>query len=167
MHRIQKNKSLAQAAAISLEDRGLGTTGWSLIHRALMWARLGSGPMLEQILTLFLSKCLNENLFATHPPFQIDANLGYVALVQEALVQSQVGQVEILPALPTSWTKGKVKGIRCRGNLEVAFSWQASQLIDLTIEAASRQSIQLLLPGKEKQTVVLDIGHNDLSTLID
>lgn len=165
MHRIQKMTTLATAAERSLEDRGLGTTGWSMIHRGLMWARLGDGTRVEKILELFLAQCLNENLFATHPPFQIDANLGYVALVQEALVQSQVGRLEVLPALPISWRNGAVKGIRCRGNLTVDLSWQASQLVEIRVTTERAQTIQLVLPNQIEQTVALIAGQNDLSDL--
>lgn len=165
MHRIPKMTTLATAAERSLENRGLGTTGWSMIHRGLMWARLGNGTRVEQIIDLFLAQCLNENLFATHPPFQIDANLGYVALVQEALVQSQVGRLEVLPALPTSWTDGAVKGIRCRGNLTVDLSWQASQLFKIIVTTEQAQTIQLILPNQIEQTVALVAGQNDLSDL--
>lgn len=166
MHRIQKTTELATAAKMSLEHRGLGTTGWSMIHRGLMWARLGEGAMVEQIIELFLTQCLNQNLFATHPPFQIDANLGYVALVQEALVQSQIGYLEIFPALPPSWKDGQIKGIRCRGNLKVDLKWEVSQLIEIIVTTEKAQKIQLVLPNQMKQTTVLTQGKNDISYLI-
>lgn len=133
LHRITKESDLASGAVISLEGRGLGTTGWSMIHRGLMWARLGNGAKVEEIIALFFATCLHENLFATHPPFQIDANLGYVALVQEVLLQSQVGEIQLLPALPPSWSQGEITGLRARGKVTVDLKWANHQLEEAVI----------------------------------
>lgn len=145
LHRIPKNSKLAAAAEKSLLERGLGTTGWSMIHRGLVWARLGNGEKVAEILSLFFEKCLHENLFATHPPFQIDANLGYIALVQEALFQSRIGQVTFLPALPPHWTQGKITGLRGRGNLCVDLSWENQQLQEARIEGEVGQVLEIVL----------------------
>lgn len=146
LHRVKKNGALGQAAEISLEERGLGTTGWSMIHRGLIWARLGNGEKISDILRSFFAQCLNENLFATHPPFQIDANLGYIALVQEALLNSQVGYLEFLPALPTEWSQGIVQGFLARGNLLVDFSWKEMKLETALIQGEAGQELILRFP---------------------
>lgn len=146
MHRIQQEGSLSQAAEVSLIERGLGTTGWSMIHRGLIWARLGNGEKVAEIIALFFEKCLHENLFATHPPFQIDANLGYIALVQEALLQSQVGEVTLLPAVPPQWKQGKVKGFRGRGNLVLDFYWKNQGLQEVVIDGQAEDVVTITLP---------------------
>ena len=58
------------------------------------------------------------------PPFQIDGNVGGTAAICELLVQTDGGVIELLPALPASWRKGRVRGLVAEGNCELAFAWE-------------------------------------------
>ncbi|RPF42071.1 fibronectin type III domain protein [Hydrogenoanaerobacterium saccharovorans] len=120
---------LLKAAEVSLNLRKDVSTGWAMAQRISAWARMQDGNRTHKLIRNLFNNSIYENLFDTHPPFQIDGNFGYTAGVAEMLVQSNLGYIQPLPAIPDVWANGSVKGLVVRGNFEVAINW-SDKIID-------------------------------------
>jgi alpha-L-fucosidase 2 len=137
-----KTPELTAAAKVSLNARGIDPGSdvreWSFAWRTSLYARLRDAENAHKMLQqLFSARNTCPNLFGLHPPMQIDGNFGVTAGITEMLMQSQAGEIELLPALPKEWPTGKISGLRARGGYEVDVAWQDGKLVTATVKNVS------------------------------
>jgi len=165
--------ALAEGARRFLDARGPGAMGWSWAWKIALRARLGDGETAHELLREALAPYRGDarrhgpvdgsewggllpNLFSTHPPFQLDGNLGFPAGIAELLLQSHGGRVQLLPALPAAWPEGRVDGLHARGGIVVDLSWADGALTEAVLHN----------PGETERRVPVRTGASDLDVLV-
>ena len=141
--------ALGKAARVVLEHRGDGATGWSMGWKLNQWARLQDGNRAYTLFGNLLKNGTNENLWDSHPPFQIDGNFGGTAGIAEMLLQSHAGFIHLLPALPDVWHEGCLTGVRARGNFVLDLHWADNNLTTVQVRSGSGGPCRLHYKGGE------------------
>lgn len=157
------------AAKVSMENRTDESTGWGMAQRINTWARLGEGNKAYEIIKNQFKGGIYENLFDYHQPnyFQIDGNFGYTSGVAEMLLQSNSGYINLLPALPDTWSDGSVEGLVARGNFELSYNWTDGNLNQAEILSNKGGECQVQYDNIAKATVTDAEGNVVEATKVD
>lgn len=158
-----------EAARLTLDARGDAGTGWSRAWKICFWARLGDGDRAHKLLGSLLEPAIKDgahhggtypNLFCSHPPFQIDGNFGGSAGIMEMLLQSHDGAITLLPALPTAWREGEFRGLKARGNIEVACRWSEGEITDAWLLSSTDKTVTVRTADGREQEVECREGES-------
>jgi alpha-L-fucosidase 2 len=165
---------LAEAAKVSMSargDEGEGGRGegFPFAWKVSIWARLHDGTRAYKILNAHLERSFANNL--THINC-LDGNSGYAAGLCEMLIQSHMGEIHLLPALPDVWANGQVKGIRARGAFEVDLDWTDGKLSQAVIRSEqgkmcrlrSAAPLTVMQGGKRVATKAVEAGLIEFAT---
>jgi alpha-L-fucosidase 2 len=158
---FEQTPKLAAAALVSVKARGNGggLEGWSYAARAPIYARLHQGDLAHDQIQRFLG-CAMPNLISE--ALEFDGTPAMPEAFAEMLVQSQLGYISLLPALPKTWASGSVKGVRARGGFEVDESWADGKLTSATIRCVTGKSPTVRYGDK---TAKLELRQGESVTL--
>jgi alpha-L-fucosidase 2 len=160
---VTKTPALAAAAKVTLDARGIDPASdvreWSFAWRLALYARLHDADNAYNMLRhFFAARNSSPNLFGLHPPVQLDGDFGITAGIAELLLQSQAGEIELLPALPKQWPEGQVSGLRARGGYEVSLVWHDGKLLSATVKNVAGDGRCQVRCGDRLATVTLAHG---------
>lgn len=143
----QLDAAVVQADGVSGDSRRSWTWPW----RAALFARLGEAESAHEMVRGLLRHSMLDNLWATHPPMQLDGSFGVTAAIAEMLVSSHDGRITLLPALPSAWAgEGRAEGLRARGGWRVSVSWADGRVTDWSVvgdRALPGASVDVLVDG--------------------
>jgi alpha-L-fucosidase 2 len=163
--------ALATAARITIERRISQTnwedSEWTRANLVNFYARLLDGESAHKHFVGLLSKAAEDSLLAYSRGgvagaesniFSLDGNTAGAAGVAEMLLQSQADEIHLLPALPSAWPQGSIKGLCARGGIEVSMAWTDGKLIYASLKS-KRGGTHSVRYGASVVKVALPIGR--------
>lgn len=160
--------ALTEACKKSLIARTDVGTGWSLGWKINLWAILGDGNHAEAIIKNQLKLIDPDasssqrfggtypNMLDAHPPFQIDGNFGATSGIANMLMQSRLGEIKLLPALPDDWQDGYFDGLVAKGCVTVSAKWQGGKLKSASFISKSPQKITVKYESLSREIELKD-----------
>lgn len=153
---LRGTPELAQAFRKTIEYRKPGVSynsgSWTGAFPANFWARFEEGDSVQQVIDRHFKLALFPNLtcnFTGH--WEIDGNLGFTSAIAEMLLQSHAGEINLLPALPSKYPTGSVKGLKARGGYTVDIYWKDGVLTKACIKPTHDGSVTVRYKEKTKQ----------------
>lgn len=174
MTETQNNEELRKACIQAVENReSENEASHALVHRSMIAARLKDRGALTQALTdLMNSKIYYDSLMTNHnfdrsSCYCTDFAIGYLGIINESLVYSDSGVVEILPCLPESgFDSGKITGLRARTRAVIdTLEWDcANGAASVTLTSDIEQTIEVSC-GLSQETQTFSFAAGETKTI--
>ncbi|MDB5781689.1 glycosyl hydrolase family 95 catalytic domain-containing protein [Caballeronia mineralivorans] len=161
---LDSDPKLVAGVKALLTARGYDSMGWGLAWRIACWAHFHDAATCYSMIPKLLRYSASNdgvngtfaNMFDAYQGsmFQIDANFGGPAAILEMLLQSRMGRITLLPALPSQWGTGSVTGLRAKGGFAVDLAWTGGALssVKLTSVGGTQTALQY---GSVSRAVVM------------
>ena len=135
--------------------------GYSFSWMACLYARAQLGDSAASMLRIFASNFCAPNSFHlngdqkggqysdfVYRPFTLEGNFAFAQGLQEMLLQSHQGFIQVLPAVPASWDDISFTDLRAEGAFLVSVKKQGGILRLVTIRSARNSLMRIRLPFK-------------------
>jgi alpha-L-fucosidase 2 len=137
---------------------------WCRAFRICEWLRVFDGDRADKIYNDILRESTLENMiqyetkahYNSYPgenketPFFLDGITLSAGYVTEMVLQSQFGELDLLPSLPSTWKTGSLIGIRARGGFTVDIYWKEGKLVKANIKADNSGNCTIRYKNKTK-----------------
>jgi hypothetical protein len=141
------------------KDNQRGFMSFGLVQLGQAAASLGEGELAYRCVRHLANRFWLNNLASMHNHrslFNMDISGGMPAVIIKMLVASDVGKIQLFPALPAAWTSGRIEGVLCRGAIEIQrLQWDGKQ-ITVTLTSAGSQAVVLELPAEIAELSITD-----------
>ena len=125
-----------------------------------VYARLGMGDEALETLETAVGAYVNSNATMSQTAYQgmgigsqnfwatynLTANCGFSAVMQEMLIQSGEDTLSVLPAKPSDWKKGGVEGLGTRFGAAVDVEWD-NKKVTFRIKMKKAKTIRVFVPS--------------------
>ncbi len=171
MFETQDDEALKAACEQAIANRASeNQASHALVHRALIGARLKDSAAVTDSLVNLMNHWIHYDSLMTNHDYDrnscycTDFAIGYLGIINESLVYSYTGEIEVLPSLPTSgFESGEIKGIRTRSRAVVdSLKWNLAEgTADVTVTSDITQTIEISCgQSAEVQTVTFTEGES-------
>lgn len=158
----QEDENLRAACIQAIDNReSENEASHALVHRSLIAARLKDRESLTRAVKTLMNHKIHYNSLMTNHDYDrsscycTDFEIGYLGIINESLLYSETGKIEILPAvLLDGFDSGEITGLRARTRAEVdRLSWDLeakTASVTVTSDIAQELTVRCGITGEEK-----------------
>lgn len=166
----------------------MGTRAWcgySFSWMSCLYARANEGDSAAAMLRHFATNFCSINSFHlngdqkggqyssfTYRPFTLEGNFAFAQGLQEMLLQSYQGYIEVFPAVPAAWKNVSFSTLRTEGAFLVSAVKENGTVREVKIRSLSGGTLRMKMPfptwyvlGTERNNVTIENGIAEVKTV--